>query len=97
MVVNEIGRAVEIIEVGKQRPFVLDQTVTVDCLLDRCVNGKPYTYCKFSKDGISYAGEYCTFFTFYYQPSDGTGICGYTVNPADDETTESQIQKFCST
>lgn len=50
-----------------------------------------------SKEDMVYGNDLPTFLTLFFQASDGTGICRYTVNPSDEDTTESQIQKFCST
>jgi hypothetical protein len=89
----------EYFDVGKQRPYRLDQSVKVQCLQSKCANGKPYTYCKFSKEDFVYGNDRLTFTTRYYVPSDGTGVCGYVVNmlyDANKDSTDAHIKEFCA-
>ena len=86
-------------DVGKQLPYRLDHTTNVQCLQDKCLNGTPYSYCKFSKEDFVYGEDRLTFTTRYYVPSDGTGVCGYVLSllyDANKDSTDAHVKEFCA-
>jgi hypothetical protein len=73
----------------------VNRTVNVGCKQAKCLNGKQYTYCQYSKETAIVQGTRVLLNTFFYDGST-QGLCGYSYGFSESETTKSHIAALCA-